>query len=187
MTTAADTRLCEALCLNFLCANCHVEPLAEVLVGYLRGEIQRLGRIDHEEISSILSISQSGSDSARLVQTSFASSPHRRDSLMRLTRWFTNINRNSVNRPRFFRGIASRSGNTKQLSPASITCKRQPLAKNLPSTCMPLRTCIMECIVFMHSYCIRTTTLPLARPWDKYSRACFAWSNGNTLSTTGWI
>lgn len=62
-----------------------------------------------------------------------------------------------------------------------------PFAKNLPSTCMSLRTCIMECIVFMHSYCIRTTTLPLARPWDKYSRACSAWSNGNNLSTTGWI
>ena len=54
---------------------------------------------------------------------------------MRPTRWLTNIKRNSVNRPRFFRGIAqsvmwvSRSGNTKQLSPASITCKRLPLAK----------------------------------------------------------
>jgi hypothetical protein len=56
MTAAADTRLCKAFCLNFRCANCHVKALAEVLVGYLRGEIQRLGRIDHEEISSILNI-----------------------------------------------------------------------------------------------------------------------------------
>lgn len=175
------------------CASCRVEPRAEVLFGYLRGKIQRLGRIDHEEISSISSISQSGADSAMLKQTSLASSPHRFCSLMRPTRWFTNIKRNSVNRLRFFLGTAqsvvwvSGSGNTKQLSPASTTCNRLPLAKNLPSTCMSLRTCIMECIVFLHSYCIRTTTLPLARPWDKYSRACFAWSNGNTLSTTGWI
>ena len=162
------------------CASCRVEPRAEVLFGYPRGKIQRLVRIDHEEISSISSISQSGADSAMLKQTSLASSPHRFYSLMRPTRWLTNIKRNSVNRLRFFLGTAqsvvwaSGSGNTKQLSPASTTCNRLPLAKNLPSTCMSLRTCIMECIVFLHSYCIRTTTLPLARPWDKYSRACFA-------------
>lgn len=89
-----------------------------------------------------------------LEQTSFASSPHRFCSLMRPTRWFTNIKRNSAKRPRFLRGTAqsvvwaSESGSTKQLSPASITCSWLPLAKNLPSTCMSLRTCIMECIVF---------------------------------------